>query len=182
MAGTGQSRSRQPTCRRHRRRLDETGRTGRVPARWSTFSIPNSGGSNRRRPARPGRRPAMTVAMQAARSSARWAVTAAERAGLGTSAHAAEGGYARPIISRVWPRNVHTEAPVCRPQRAAPEKPPQPAEPTISSTRSMTTSRTTSSGSGRSTVNRMVPLDSSNPESRSLTSSTTRELNGKTLR
>lgn len=182
MAGTGQSRSRQPTCRRHRRRLDEAGRTGRVPARWSTFSIPNSGGSNRRRPARPGRRPAMTDAMQAARSSARWAVTA-----RGT-------GWARPVRTcrrgrlrspdhqpRVAPK-LHTEAPDCRPQRAAPEKPPQPAEPTISSTRSMTTSRTTSSGSGRSTVNRMVPLDSSNPESRSLTSSTTRELNGKTLR
>jgi hypothetical protein len=48
VAGTGQSRSRQ-----HRRRLDEAGRTGRVPARWSPVSIPNSDGSNRRRPARP---------------------------------------------------------------------------------------------------------------------------------
>jgi hypothetical protein len=52
----------------------------------------------------------------------------------------------------------------------------------ISSIRSLTMSRTTSSGSGMATVNRIVPFDRSNAGSRSRTASTTRELNGKTLK
>jgi hypothetical protein len=55
-------------------------------------------------------------------------------------------------------------------------------DPSISARRSATTSRTTSSGRGFSTVNRIVPFDKSKPGSRSRTSSTTRDLNGKTLR
>ena len=83
---------------------------------------------------------------------------------------------------RVWHRTFTRKHPDLPPTAHCSGEPLQPAEPTISRTRSMTTSRTTSSGSGRSRVNRMVPLDSSNPESWPLTSSTTRELNGKTLR
>ena len=58
----------------------------------------------------------------------------------------------------------------------------QSAAPGNSSNRSLTTTRTTASGRGTATVNRIVPFDSSNPGSRSRTASTTRELNGKTLR
>jgi hypothetical protein len=58
----------------------------------------------------------------------------------------------------------------------------QNSQRSISAMRNLTRSRITSSASGLSTLNRIVPFERSNPESWSRTSSTARGLNGKTLR